>query len=437
MPNGYLDNLTSEDKFFRLAPGFEVTMKGLVRRVHGDKRILPVVMIDGLPCVETGNYWRLARSPAAGYNTVSDMVALNFKPQHLPVSLLRKLGAYPKDGDEFNHHPSNLLWRFTEPLEVPWLDNFFYIPGYTKHAINKDTLEILRVEDCSSKNQTLSDRSGYIYCNVPNDIPGKRGLTYRYEASALAFLETPLDHDLKAINHKDGVRDNDRHGNLEWLFHEENVRHALVRKQLNIAVPPDFTYRRDCFNAAKIEDLYKRSGFAASALVLSVPVRPTVVESTPDLEASKRKVKNAKRAINRLDIHTNEMVSFESISIAARVSDLLTNQIYQSINSDIFGEEGFGLVNGKWIFRYDNMGFPEITPLSKIEMLRSGGTRRPVQLLNKSTNRVMEFVSVREASRELGIIHNAIFNALGDGTQLVSGTHWLVRFKDSTTDWKL
>lgn len=38
---------------------------------------------------------------------------------------------------------------------------------------------------------------------------------------------------------------------------------------------------------------------------------------------------------------------------------------------------------------------------------------------------------------ELGLSHVPIFNALGEGKQPVIGTHWLVKFKDSSMGWDL
>lgn len=146
MPSGYISHFTNPKDYFRTAPGFEVTMLGDVRKAFGLKEQLPVEIIDGIPCVYTGRYWSFRRSPKPGFNTVADMVAINYKPTLIPLTLIDKISAYPRDGNELNIHPSNLVWKFSEPLEVPWANGYFYIPGYTRYAISREG-NIIRVED--------------------------------------------------------------------------------------------------------------------------------------------------------------------------------------------------------------------------------------------------------------------------------------------------
>lgn len=73
--------------------------------------------------------------------------------------------------------------------------------------------------------------SGYRYVQLR-----RRGKTYMHKVSRLvaeAFLPNPLD--LPIVNHKDGVKTNDKTTNLEWCTQSHNLCHAY-RTGLKIPV---------------------------------------------------------------------------------------------------------------------------------------------------------------------------------------------------------
>lgn len=65
-----------------------------------------------------------------------------------------------------------------------------------------------------------ADRTGYIHIALPD---GKRRLVHRLIAEA--FLGPP-DHVRQAVNHKNGIKHDNRIENLEWVSPARNAEHA-------------------------------------------------------------------------------------------------------------------------------------------------------------------------------------------------------------------
>lgn len=66
---------------------------------------------------------------------------------------------------------------------------------------------------------TLNKNRGYVYVRTPS---GNYSL-HRLVASR--FIPNP--HNKPCVNHKDGNKMNNRVGNLEWVTHKENTKHAI------------------------------------------------------------------------------------------------------------------------------------------------------------------------------------------------------------------
>jgi len=81
-------------------------------------------------------------------------------------------------------------------------------------AINKKTCRVIK---------THVSAHGYLDLTV--SIFGKRGIYSMHRLVALRFL--PLVKGKPEVNHIDGNKRNNFLGNLEWVTHKENMRHAF------------------------------------------------------------------------------------------------------------------------------------------------------------------------------------------------------------------
>jgi hypothetical protein len=105
------------------------------------------------------------------------------------------------------------------------------IPGYeafTNYEINS-TGTLRRTTDCHNAkkghlNKWRVDKHGYIGCSVYSSGKGKHILQHR----AICFLFIPNPNNHKAIDHINGIRNDNRIENLRWASVAEN-RHNSVK----------------------------------------------------------------------------------------------------------------------------------------------------------------------------------------------------------------
>jgi len=96
------------------------------------------------------------------------------------------------------------------------------IPGYEGlYKISKDGDVYSAVSDILLKTHMRKD--GYLAFGLYKD--GKRKTCYVHRTVALAFIGKRPDG--LCVNHKDGVKTNNRLDNLEYITQSENVKHAI------------------------------------------------------------------------------------------------------------------------------------------------------------------------------------------------------------------
>lgn len=92
-------------------------------------------------------------------------------------------------------------------------------------------------------------RSGNGYMSVTLSRDGKKHQVTVHRLVAISFLDNP--NNLPTINHKNGIRDDNRVDNLEWCSYSENNKHAfrVLGRNNSHAVPVRCIETGDVFSS--------------------------------------------------------------------------------------------------------------------------------------------------------------------------------------------
>ena len=116
------------------------------------------------------------------------------------------------------------IWKnvvgFEEQYEISNLGNLRSKERFVKHWRGGE-----RKYKSNFKNIRLNDK-GYFRCNLKNE--GKRYDFTIHKLVALAFI--PNEENKPFINHKNGIKTDNRVENLEWCSASENVTHAVKNR---------------------------------------------------------------------------------------------------------------------------------------------------------------------------------------------------------------
>lgn len=116
------------------------------------------------------------------------------------------------------------IWKnvvgFEEQYEISNLGNLRSKERFVKHWRGGE-----RKYKSNFKNIRLNDK-GYFRCNLKNE--GKRYDFTIHKLVALAFI--PNEENKPFVNHKNGIKTDNRVENLEWCSASENVTHAVKNR---------------------------------------------------------------------------------------------------------------------------------------------------------------------------------------------------------------
>lgn len=155
---------------------------------------------------------------------ITRLVALAYKPLHFDFSKWQRVKLMYVDGNRENVHPSNLVWRYpNEGIPIAKGSEWYHIPGFSKYAINKQTLEIM---DVNNNTFIYIPRNTYLRAMVTTDAGTKRYFQH-HRLVALTFLRYPANADSLLVNHLDGDKHNNYPDNLEWTDYSGNIIHAF------------------------------------------------------------------------------------------------------------------------------------------------------------------------------------------------------------------
>lgn len=112
---------------------------------------------------------------------------------------------------------------------------FKAIPGFSRYVISEngllyDTLENRLVD------YFFSEGVGYAKVSLKNDR-GETVLSSRHRLLALTYIPQPVTDDPLIVNHRNGIKGDDRLSNLEWTTYQGNAWHAGASQLTTRCIP--------------------------------------------------------------------------------------------------------------------------------------------------------------------------------------------------------
>lgn len=100
--------------------------------------------------------------------------------------------------------------------------DLFEIPGYSKYLASTEGRVVSKKTGLPVQQKHRKD--GYVDVLVSPDIGPKYHLQLEHRMICKAFNGLS---DKRCVNHKNGIKKDNRPDNLEWVTHSENIRHSM------------------------------------------------------------------------------------------------------------------------------------------------------------------------------------------------------------------
>ena len=250
-------------------------------------------------------------------------------------------------------------------------DPYLVIPDFPDYIVNSKCV-IYKLS--SHKRLAYSyDRRGYLRVNVN----GYNRPTHRLMLSAFRPV---LGMDKLLVNHINGIKDDNRLENLEWVTNGQNVQHGhAVRKNKYYNIP------------------------------MGIMVR---------------------------NVFTGQTWEFEHVIDCAKHFGLHKDTVLYRVDKPIGKICADGL---QFMRRSEGLDWSDVKNQSLLEITGSGGSRAVIVKLLE-TNEIMEFSSTHEAATKLGIVDGNISVKLNTQTELkaykANGLLYQIKLKHDDRPWK-
>lgn len=129
-----------------------------------------------------------------------------------------------KDGDSMNVHKNNLMWsNNTSKVEDNTDEIWEQLTGFSKYQINPKGIRNTITHNIL---KTRKSADGYAMLSLFNDN-NKIRTVYVHRLMAIQYIHNSDPDILIQVNHKNGLKDDFRIENLEWVTRSQNARHSI------------------------------------------------------------------------------------------------------------------------------------------------------------------------------------------------------------------
>lgn len=333
---------------------YHLTVDGIVIDIFQAKPIHPVDMVYRLPVDWMKNGISVAK-----------LIAVVYKGWHAPLEYVHRCEILYSDNNPDNLNPLNLIWKFPKGgLEVPTMPGYYFIPGHTRYAINKE-YQVIHLPTGRIKTTNIA-KNGYGNLGMTLDNNKYSG-SNPHRVIALTFLEYDNNVNRMVVNHIDNDRSNNDLSNLEWVTYGENLIHGRI-----------------IHNGYKGSAKGLRSGFVKG------------IDNNNDNKGYE--VKN---------IRTGEVKKYLSWYSAARGIGVSTSKLAKRLN----GETLSPIVGGFYIVRKCGEDWPEIPE----EVSPRGIGKLTTIVENEVTGEIKEYPSAKHAYLSMGASRKVVTTRLRNG----------------------
>lgn len=376
---------------------------------------------------------------------VIDLMVIAFKYIYIPIDDYDKIVAFVIDGNRSNLKAVNIGYRFLGgKLEYGKRPGFYYVPGFTWIAINKEGVGFCAVRD---RILNISFTPPY----AKKNIKGGYGVfnnafvnfrTSRHRALMLTFTEYKDNVDDLTVNHKDGVPGNDDLSNLEWATRSENNIHAYMNdlKNQHMRILARNVITGEVKEFYSISECARRLGYPTDETIrfrlykcefgrvfqdgfqfkLKGDERDWIIPNNP-----KEAIKEAQ---NKIPIKTRDcLTKVEKVYDSAGKICKELKVTHTSILNWARDKTGAPRLGYQFKYAYDDTPWEKFTEKQLRDSYRVSGWR--VKAKNHLTQETREFKSIKEARKFIG----RDLSKLNGGGKLLTSSGW--EFSNIDEEW--
>jgi len=314
-----------------------------------------------------------------------------------------------------------------KPEELKDRPGFYKIPGIRNYAISKDAVVYNLHSDCIMRPFRMSN--GYLGVHTRFAENGKQ-VSLLHRMMAVTFIDTNgQDPDKLQVNHKNGIKDDDRLVNLEWVSPQENCIHAgatgLSPKCIPIDVRDVITNEVKTFNSfiecarfyGTSKDFIRGRLMTCNDGLRVFPewrqYRKHSNKPWPDREKMEIDRYGRKIPVEVKNLTTGEILKFESLYSASRflgtTCPVLSSRMHMTHQP---------ILPGMFQIRYASDKEWRVSKDPFLESFQSRSSK-PIIVTNSMTGEKKYFRTCADCARSMGILQTTIAERLRSGGKKV------------------